>query len=78
MGEARGYQSSKGYEVTAEAKPSEDYPTLGAIARQFAVDVQREINIRNGCFLAANDQEKAWKSAGAVAVKQLDTVKAYL
>lgn len=57
---------------------SEKYPTVGEIARRFAVDVQREINIRNGCFLAMTDQEKAWKAVGAVAVKKLDTLKAHL
>ena len=62
--------------MTAEAEPAQDDQTLGAIARQFALDVQREINIRNGCFIVISDQEKAWKSAGAVAVKDLDTVKA--
>lgn len=62
----------------ADAKLAVDDLTLGALARRFAVEVQREVNIRNGCFLAANDQEKVWKSAGAVAVKDLDTVRAYV
>ncbi len=67
-----------GNEVVAEAKQAEDYPTIGGIARQFAIDVQREINVRNGCFLTLTDQEKAWKAIGAVAVKNLDTVRAYV
>ena len=52
--------------------------SLGAIATQFAVAVQREINIRNGCFMAHTDKEKAWREIGAVAVGRLDTVKEYI
>lgn len=50
---------------------------ISEIARQFAIDVQREINIRNGNFLPATDQEKAWKAVGPVAVRYLDTVVTY-
>ena len=52
--------------------------TLGAIATSFALAVQREINIRNGCFVPHTEQEKTWKDIGAVAVKNLDTVMEYI
>jgi hypothetical protein len=60
-----------------EVKPLYADAGLGMIATQFAVAVQREINIRNGCFVPHTDKERTWKTAGAVAVKNLDTVREY-
>ena len=63
--------------LRAEGGKCDEMTTIGETARRFAVDVQREINIRNGNFAPDGDREKKWRAVGPVHVRRLDTVALY-